>query len=111
MSKRNTNMISIITIHSQGEDEGLAMFPSPSKIIAKSTQVIADRLGENLSAFVRILGEAIEKLPQSCGGYSVDTLTFSLSIDSSGKISLVGELSAGFTSGITITLKKQGTSS
>lgn len=49
-----------------------------------------------------------EALPQSRADYEVNSLTFALSINGSGKISLIGELAAGVTSGITITLKKKG---
>lgn len=104
MSKENTKTISILTVQTQKGPE--TMFPT--RMVAKSTEVATEKLKESLSYFVKMLDEIVETLPKSCGTYDVDTLTFSLSVDGSGKISLVGELSAGFTSGITISLKKKG---
>lgn len=106
MSKENTKTISILTVQAQKGPE--TMFPSPTKMIVSYTQVATEKLKDNMSEFVKLLDEIVQTLPKSCGAYDVDTLTFSLSLDGSGKISLVGELSAGFTSGITISLKKKG---
>ncbi len=108
MPKKDIERISILTSSVQGEGETFSMFPSTPQIVAKVRQVAIEKLEENLADFVTLLGKVVQTLPESCGGYSIDALTFSLSVDGSGKISLVGELAAGFTSGIIITLKKGG---
>lgn len=107
MSKKNVELISILTIQSQDVTEERAMFPSPTRILARSTEVAAETFRDSLSGFVKMLGTVVQGVPELCGGYRVDTLTFSLDVNGSGKISLVGELSAGITSGITVTLKKE----
>ena len=89
MKKQNTNAISILTAPSIEEDETLAMFPTPRKLMAKHTQVATDKFAEGLSGFIKTLEKVIQALPESCGGYNVDTLTFSLSVNASGKISLI----------------------
>lgn len=99
--------ISILTTLTEEPSEIHTMFPSPTKLIGKASQITVQSLAENLSDFVRTLGRVVEELPESVGQYDVDSLTFSMSVDGEGKISLVGELSAGFTSGIIITLKKR----
>lgn len=111
MSKSNSDTISITTFEIENSSESNSMFHSPNlsifdKVGKKVSLISTDRLGEDLSDFVKVLGNIVEKLPDSCGNYSLDTLTFSLSVDSSGKISLIGELSAGLTSTISITLNK-----
>lgn len=105
MSKENTKKISILTFQTPTGPE--SMFPSPTKIIAKHSEVEYEKLKEGLSGLVKKLIDIVESLPRHREDYEVDNLTFALSISGSGKISLIGELSAGATSAITITLKKK----
>jgi hypothetical protein len=107
MSRENPKQISVLTVQTEDESQTLSVFPSPSKMLAKSSQVAIDTLAENLTAFVNALGEIVDTVPESCGKYNVDNMSFSLSVDGEGRISLVGELAAGFSSGITVTLRKQ----
>ena len=106
MTKENLKEISIITSNIQEDEETFTMFPTPVKAVVKSTKLAVKKFRENLTEFLGLLSEAIEDLPDACGGYQVDSLTFSINVNAAGKISLVGELAAGCTSGITITLKK-----
>lgn len=107
----NGNKITIQTIWPEKKETAkahtLSMFPSPTNMTIKTTRVASEKLGESLSGLVNTLSKIVEALPESCGGYDIDKLTFSISVDGSGKVSLVGELSAGFTSGICLTLKKR----
>lgn len=105
MVEEYTKKISIITYQSEKGSE--SMFPFPTGMISKYSELGYEKLKENLSDFVNMLGEIVEALPDSHGDYEVDNITFALSINGSGKISLIGELSAGVTSGITITFKKK----
>lgn len=107
MAKEDQKEITIVSSNIQEGEEAFTIFPTSVKAaVAKSTKVAVQKFRENLSEFLQLLGETIEGLPGSCGGYQVDTLTFSLSVNAAGKISLIGELAAGCTSGITITLTK-----
>ena len=107
MKRYNKNkVIYISNICPVESTETHAMFPSPTKGITKVSQITAKKLSENLSDLINSLQETMNTIPESCGPYSLDELTFSLAIDSSGKISLIGELSAGMTTGIVIKLKK-----
>lgn len=106
MLENNMREISILTFEHKEEAE--TMFPSVKKMVAKHTKVAADKLKKNISNFVKTIDDIVETLPKCRGIYEVDTLTFALSLDGSGKISLIGEISAGFTAGITITFKKRG---
>jgi hypothetical protein len=110
LKQRNDQEISVLTVNlKELESSRRQMFPTPSEIAVKSSTFAVKTLSANLRDFVDVLGKVVESLPDKCGSYNIDTLTFSLSIDGSGKISLIGEMSAGFTSGIIITLKKQAT--
>lgn len=105
MVEEYTKKISILTYQAEKEPE--SMFLSPTRMIAKYSDLGYEKLKESLSDFVNRLADIVETLPKSHGDYEVDNLTFSLSINGSGKISLIGELSAGVTSGITITFNKK----
>lgn len=102
----NLDTISILT-REPYEESTEAMFPMVKKIITKSLDMSSDKLGEGLSHFVNRLARVVKKIPESCGDFDVDSVSFSLSIDAHGKISLVGEIGAGFTSGIIIALKRR----
>jgi len=100
--------ITISSVTTEGDGSSQAMFPSLHGLVHKSADVAANRLATSLSQFVATLGLIVQELPDSCGRYDVEELSFSASVDASGAFSLVGELSAGVTSGITIVLKKRG---
>ena len=107
MIPNDTRQLSILTTSTDQVDEKHNMFPSPTKVLSQSCKVGIETFTHNLTEVVEMLGDVIEKLPQSTGQYSIDILTFALSVNGSGKISLIGEIGAGVTSGITIMLKKR----
>ena len=98
--------ISILTLEAE-ERSDRAILPSVVRNIAwKITSIETRLVSKELGRFINMLGKMVESLPESSGGYDVSMLSFSLSINSSGKISLVGEVGAGVTSCITVTLRK-----
>ena len=107
MSKLSDNDIPVLTVTSQDEDAQRGMFPSPTRMAAKLSNVPTGVLEENLAGIVKRLGKIVDELPELPKGCRVDTVTFSLAVNAAGKLALIGELSAGMTSGITITLKRQ----
>lgn len=107
MSKALDNEIPVLTVTSQDEENQRRMFPSPTRMAARLSNISAEVLEENLADIVQRLGKIVDELPDSPKGCTVDALTFSLAINSAGKLALIGELSAGTTSGITITLKRK----
>lgn len=108
MTDKNVASISILTIRRSEESEMPHMFPIPTRIIANTQRVAIEELGNNLSQIVDMLHGAIDKIPKSTGDFAVESFTFALSVNGGGKISLIGELSAQLSSGITVTLKRQG---
>ena len=104
MPDREKRTISILT--AQGPGMRKSMFDESRSLTARCTRITCDKLKESFEEFVQLLREVVQGVPRQCGGYDVDSLTFALALDASGKISLVGELAAGMSSGITITLRK-----
>lgn len=110
MSKKATQYISILASSEEVQaTETMNAFPSPKKVLAKSRQIAVDKFEKSLAEFLQTLGTIVEKLPKSTGTYNIDTLAFSMSVDGGGKISLVGEISTGFTSSMTVTFKISST--
>ncbi len=87
-----------------GEESG--MFPRVSAVVAKTSEVSLQLLSQNLSEIVTSLGEVVAELPEIPGGFAVDALTFSLSIDATGKVSLLAEISSGYSSAVTVSIKR-----
>lgn len=106
MSKKSSGTISVLTNQIEEGNKPRSMFPFPVKGLALNL-IATNKFEASLSDCVKELYKVVEKLPESSENYSTDSLTFSLSINGAGKISLVGEVSAGITSGITITLKRK----
>jgi hypothetical protein len=98
--------ISIVTL--EPEEKGAhTILPSIGKnVVQKISSIDSKRVSKELGRIITMLSKMVESLPESSSGYNVSTLSFSLSINSSGKISLIGEVGAGVTSGITVTLTK-----
>lgn len=103
MSSEVNRTISVLT----GEMQSESLFPATTKMLVKSSQLAIESVKRSLADCVESLEDIVDNLSDVDNQYDVDTITFSLSIDSSGKISLIGELSAGLVSSITITLKKK----
>ena len=104
---KNEKMISVLYMENPDNCGKNSLFPSTLGSLLKSKDISAENVSKNLSQFLNSLRSVISDLPDSCGPYDIDELSFSLSIDGSGKISLIGEVSAGIVSGITITLRKK----
>lgn len=105
MEENNEKYVSIITYEQQKQMD--TMFPSPGKFVAKSSQIAIEQLKGNVSEIVNNITELLEELPERSTNFQIDEMSFSLSINASGKISLIGELSAGMNSGITLTFKRK----
>lgn len=112
MKDQNTTneTISILThVHEEatGTDPSKrSMFPKPSANLLEYAEIPAEQLANNLEKFMNSLQTVVKKIPSTVGDYDVDEITFSLSINGSGKVSLVAELAAGFSSGIEVKIKK-----
>lgn len=103
-----TNDICIIVNNKENSHESKSMFPSPRQIVGSTVRMSTDVIKQNLSCFIDTFNDILDSVPNSCEkGYELDQLTCSLSIDGSGRIALIGELSSTVQSGITITFKKK----
>lgn len=100
-NKKSLNVIQISTLENQR-----SFLPSSKAIVSKAAEVATEQITNNLSAVVQELGKVMDGMQDSVN-YEIDKVTYLLNIDCSGKVSLVGELSAGLSSGITITMKKK----
>ena len=107
MGQQKKEFISILTFPESKEVDERSMFPSAKRIYLKASTVAVETVADNLSRFVGLVGKIITSIPDPAENYEVDTLSFSINLDGSGKVSLVGEVSAGFNSGITLTFKKR----
>ena len=103
MTTNESKTISVLTT----ETEELGMFPSPGRVAVKSTDIAVEVLEESLSGTLGRLREIVEALPTGNGIYDIETVSFALAINASGKISLVGTVSAGVDAAITVTLRRQ----
>jgi hypothetical protein len=116
MQREETKTITILvtTGLEDNESKSKSIFPSRKPKVDLTTEramvvaadIAVETLGDSLADFVKDLERIVEKLPDTCGAYNLDSLTFSLSVNGSGKISLIGEVAAGVTAGIVISLKK-----
>jgi len=107
MSEPKKNEISIVSYQTVRDAAQQTMFPITPQLLAKTSKVAMDTLRNNLADAVLMLSTVADKLPQPSGDYRIDVLTFALTIDGSGKVSLLGELSAGIAASITISLKRE----
>lgn len=102
------NLISIVVKSVDDSPDSKAMFPSPKKLAESTIDMGTDVLAKNMRSFIKKFGIVLDSIQSSCGkDYELEQLTCSLSINSSGKISLIGEISSGVQSCITITFKKR----
>ena len=97
----------VLVDESLGSEGARSMFPSPEGVARAAMRMGQDVLAENLSGFIKVFGEVLDTLPSSCGKlWEVDELTCSLSVNGSGKVSLIGEVGAAIQSSMTITFKR-----
>jgi len=84
------------------------MFPSRTKIPGALTDITVHTLRENLAAVVAALNDAVSAMPEPDTGLVIDQMSFSLGVDGSGRVSLLGisEVAAGMNSSISVTFKK-----
>jgi hypothetical protein len=76
-------------------------------------RVPAEQLRDNVGAFVRAMGRALEGVPSALSGYSIDSIEISAEVGASGKVSLLGngaELVAKGGIAFTLTRAKRTTS-
>ena len=99
--------ISVVSFSSEETDQSHSMFPLVNRLTAKYSQISIETINRSLEDFLEVLEKAARNIPSACGSYDIDSLSFSLSLDGNGKISLIGEISAGVASSITLTLKKR----
>ena len=103
----NDRLVSILVA---GDDLGVeqrrSMFPRPSEVV-QQVEVSAERLANGIKDCLESLRNVVQKMPDSLGEYDVDELTFALSINASGKVSLVAEAGIGLSTGITVKVKKR----
>lgn len=104
--KKPESKISILTANFDEAGNVSQMFPSLSKAFSIK-EVSLEKFSENVAHFIRTLCDTLERIPEHGGDYDVDELTFSLGLDGSGRVFLIGELSAGINSAITIKIKKK----
>jgi hypothetical protein len=70
--------------------------------------ISTETLSKNLLNFVKASGKIVESFPETYKkNYAMEEIKFSLSVDHSGKVSLIGNVPAGITAGITVTFKKR----
>jgi len=89
----------------EGEENTRNAFPTVKEMTSKINTISCDVLKDNLSDVIGKLEDVVADMPLSDSNYSVDTIKFSLCVDGAGKFSIIGGVSAGFSSTITITLK------
>ncbi len=94
------------------EDMGRERSARPSSIMNKVIDINSDDLAEKMKTELDKVLNSLSKLPLEKGAFVMDQVTFSLSISSSGKVSLFsvvsGEVAAhtGFTFSFTISKDK-----
>jgi len=114
MNRTEFDTISLVVLDSQAAeapapDQRHAMLSAFHRVSTKSVEVGIDTLSASISAIVERLGRIVDALPENCGHYTIDELTFSLNVNGNGKVSLIAEVGAGFTSSICIKLKRTTT--
>lgn len=75
------------------DDEGYAdrgLFFRRDEARVGRQRVPAERLQDNVEAFVHAMGRAIAGVPSVLSGYSIDSIEISAEISASGKVSLLG---------------------
>jgi hypothetical protein len=105
MEKGKDDTIAVWTVVEETQNQE-SMFPPLARARATTQHVLTEDISRNLSATVAQLKLAFERLPPSLGEYSIDTITVALGVNGSGGIALVGEISAGFQSSITLTFRR-----
>ena len=76
--------------------------------ITVPVEISAETLSKNLLHCVKSLGKIVESFPETYKkNYALEEIKFSLSVDSDGRISLIGNVPSDTTSGITVTFKKR----
>ena len=72
----------------EGEDRGRFFRRDDARIGRQPVPV--ERLQANVAEFVLAMGRAIETVPRSLAGFSVDSIEIGAEISASGKVSLLG---------------------
>jgi hypothetical protein len=105
--------ISILTQKSSeienGKKQILGLGGLSRTIEIESTSVKISEFKENIKDFTEKLTDIMDSIPNKSKTFEVDTIEFNLSVNGAGKISFIGEVSAGFQAGMSITLKRKNT--
>lgn len=96
----------LISEESSNREQRHSILPRPWQLF-RQIDVPVEDLANSLSDCMESLREVVQKVPTTLGDYDVDELTFSISVNASGKVSLVAEVGAGVTSGIVIKIKRR----
>jgi hypothetical protein len=89
------------------DDVSKSVLPSLGKATAiKSIEIANDVLANNLTDFFDGFGAVLVQLPVEKGGFSLDEIEVSLTIDATGAVKLIGEVGLGFSTGLKFTLKR-----
>lgn len=76
------------------------------KIGAQVVNVATDVIGNNMKAFLESMNSIFQEQPKELGDYSIDEISLNVVVSSEGGIELVGKLSSGVESSITIVLRR-----
>ena len=103
--ERHSATILVLTGYDEEGTHVSSALPSVTKAL-HFTELSIETFSKNLHVLAKSLCGALHEVPNQPGHFDIDELTFSLGIDTSGKLFLVGQLSAGVKSTITIKLKR-----
>ncbi len=107
MDKNIAPTIAITSVTFEETSDSAQMFPNISQLAAKATEISLDALTTDIVDTIEQFRATLNQLPQPASGYCVDSVSMTLRIDASGKVSLVGEMASLCSSGITVTFKRQ----
>jgi len=99
--------IDVICFDEIQEQQTNSMFPSPRKLMATTKKVALKAVQRNFSKFVENIESVLDSLPNSSKSHTVDSVSLAITIDSNGKVSLIGEVGGSITSAITINFKRR----
>jgi hypothetical protein len=76
-------------------------------LVVKSVSLPMETVARNLQRMVNNLSKTLDEIKTEGTNFQVDSVSFNLEIESSGKVALVGEIGASSNSSICVTLKKR----
>lgn len=104
----NPGMINVWVETETLEDDSKAALPRLGKNrAAELVQMPSDALAAQVKTFLADFQPVFEVQPQKSGGFEIDEIELSLTVNASGGIELIGKLSAGVQSSIKLKLKRR----